>query len=64
MAAAIAGLPERQQLVITMRDVHGFEADEVCAVMDLTPANQRVLLHRARTAVRATVAAHYEEVTR
>ena len=30
----------------------------------LTPANQRVLLHRARTAVRAAVAAHYEEVTR
>jgi len=64
VAAAIAALPERQQLVITMRDVHGFDAEEVCAVMDLTPANQRVLLHRARTAVRAAVAAHYEEVSR
>ncbi len=61
VAAAIAGLPERQQLVITLRDVHGFASDEVCALMELTPANQRVLLHRARTAVRAAVAAQYEE---
>lgn len=64
VAAAIAALPERQRLVISMRDVHGFDADEVCAVMDLSPANQRVLLHRARTAVRAAVAAHYEGVGR
>lgn len=61
VAAAIAGLPERQQMVITMRDVHGFDADEVCAAMELTAANQRVLLHRARTAVRAAIAARYEE---
>lgn len=64
VVAAIAALPERQQLVITLRDVHGFTSDEVCELMELTPANQRVLLHRARTAVRAAVAAQYEpEVT-
>lgn len=61
VSAAIAALPERQQLVITLRDVHGFAADEVCTLMDLKPANQRVLLHRARTTVRAAVAAHYGE---
>lgn len=60
VAAAIAELPERQQLVITLRDVHGFAADEVCTLMELTAANQRVLLHRARTSVRAAVAAEYE----
>src|SRR5215207_2485854 len=53
VATAIAALPQRQQLVVTLRDVHGFEADEVCTLMELTAANQRVLLHRARTAVRA-----------
>ena len=58
---AIAALPERQQLVITLRDVHGFATDEVCTLLELTPGNQRVLLHRARTAVRATLAARYEE---
>lgn len=61
VTAAIATLPERQQLVITLRDVHGFSAEEVCTLMELTTANQRVLLHRARTAVRAAVAARYEE---
>ncbi len=60
VARAIAALPERQRLVITLRDVHGFEADEVCTLMELSPANQRVLLHRARSAVRAAVAARYE----
>lgn len=58
---AISALPDRQQMVITLRDVHGFPADEVCELMDLTPANQRVLLHRARAAVRTAVAERYEE---
>ena len=64
VAAAIAALPERQRLAITMRDVHGFSSDEVCEVLELTPANQRVLLHRARASVRAAVADRYEEVDR
>ncbi len=53
---AIAALPERQQLIVTLRDVQGFSANEVCTMMELTPVNQRVLLHRARTAVRTVVA--------
>lgn len=61
---AIAGLPERQQLVITLRDVHGFSGAEVCELLELTQANQRVLLHRARATVRAAVAEEYEEVDR
>ncbi len=60
VAAAIARLPERQQLVISLRDVHGFPSDEVCELLGLTRANQRVLLHRARAAVRAEIAATYE----
>jgi RNA polymerase sigma-70 factor (ECF subfamily) len=38
--------------VITLRDVEGLTAGEVCDLLDLTPANQRVLLHRARARVR------------
>jgi RNA polymerase sigma-70 factor (ECF subfamily) len=48
----IASLPDRQRLVICLRDVHGFSSDEVCTLLEVTPANQRVLLHRARSAVR------------
>ena len=49
----IAALPERQRLVIFLRDMQGFSSEEVCTLLELTPANQRVLLHRARAAVRA-----------
>jgi RNA polymerase sigma-70 factor (ECF subfamily) len=38
--------------VITMRDIEGYDADDVCATLELSTANQRVLLHRARAAVR------------
>jgi RNA polymerase sigma-70 factor (ECF subfamily) len=50
---AIAALPDRQARVITLRDVEGWSAEETCALLGITDANQRVLLHRARTAVRA-----------
>ena len=50
---AIARLPERQRAVITLRDLRGFTAQEACDVLGLTEANQRVLLHRARSKVRA-----------
>lgn len=54
--AAIAVLPPRQRAVISLRDVHGWDPAEVCDVLDLTEGNQRVLLHRARAAVRAALA--------
>jgi RNA polymerase sigma-70 factor, ECF subfamily len=53
LRAAIATLPERQQAVLTLRDVEGLSAEEVSDLLDLTPGNQRVLLHRARAKVRA-----------
>jgi RNA polymerase sigma-70 factor, ECF subfamily len=49
---AIAELPERQKIVITLRDLEGLSSDEVRNVLDLSETNQRVLLHRARTKVR------------
>jgi RNA polymerase sigma-70 factor, ECF subfamily len=50
--AAIAELPERQHTVITLRDIEGWAAEEVCQALDISEANQRVLLHRARSKVR------------
>lgn len=49
---AIEKLQPAQRAVITMRDVQGFTAEEVCNALDLTETNQRVLLHRARAKVR------------
>jgi RNA polymerase sigma-70 factor (ECF subfamily) len=50
---AIAMLADMQRAVITLRDVRGFTSQEACEVLGLTEANQRVLLHRARSKVRA-----------
>ena len=50
---AIAALPPMQRAVITLRDVRGFSAPEAREVLGLTDANERVLLHRARSKVRA-----------
>lgn len=52
---AIATLPERQRLIILLREVEGWTADEVCNALDLTETNQRVLLHRARARIRAAL---------
>jgi RNA polymerase sigma-70 factor, ECF subfamily len=50
---AIEELPERQRLTVALRDIEGFGADEVCDLLDLSPENQRVLLHRGRSRLRA-----------
>lgn len=52
---AVAGLPASQRAVITLRDIEGWPADEVCALLRISDANQRVLLHRARSRVRAAL---------
>jgi RNA polymerase sigma-70 factor (ECF subfamily) len=60
--AALDALPERQRLVVTLRDVEGFDADEVCSLLELSPENQRVLLHRGRTRLRAALESYVEGV--
>jgi RNA polymerase sigma-70 factor, ECF subfamily len=52
---AIQGLPAMQQRVIWLRDVEGWSAEEVCTTLELSEANQRVLLHRARAKVRGVL---------
>jgi RNA polymerase sigma-70 factor (ECF subfamily) len=49
---AIAKLPERQRIVITLRDLEGLSSEDVRNALDLSETNQRVLLHRARAKVR------------
>jgi RNA polymerase sigma-70 factor (ECF subfamily) len=45
-------LPDSQRTVVTLRDIQGFDSKEVCELLDISTANQRVLLHRGRAAVR------------
>ncbi|MDQ7808751.1 sigma-70 family RNA polymerase sigma factor [Amycolatopsis sp. A133] len=55
VADAIAQLPEAQRIVITLRDVEGWTSEETCELLELEPGHQRVLLHRARSRVRAAL---------
>jgi RNA polymerase sigma-70 factor (ECF subfamily) len=52
---AVATLPAAQRAVLVLRDVEGLSAAEACQLLGLTEGNQRVLLHRARSKVRATL---------
>ena len=52
---AIAKLPSRQQEVILLRDVAGWDPEDVSTALELSEGNQRVLLHRARSKVRNEV---------
>jgi RNA polymerase sigma-70 factor, ECF subfamily len=57
---ALAALPEAQRAVITLRDMIGCTPAETCSALGLTDAHQRVLLHRARTKVRAALEAAFD----
>jgi RNA polymerase sigma-70 factor (ECF subfamily) len=59
---AIHELPDAQRAVITLRDVDGFPSDEVCGALGISDGNQRVLLHRARSKVRAAIEDHLAAV--
>jgi RNA polymerase sigma-70 factor (ECF subfamily) len=61
MLRAIDALPERQRAVILLHDVHGATPAEICAVLGISEGNRRVLLHRARTAVRAALEVYLDE---
>lgn len=55
LRSAIASLPPNQRAVISLRDIEGADAPEVCNILGISETNQRVLLHRARTKVRAAL---------
>jgi len=59
--AAIGALPRAQREVITLRDVEGWAAEEVCHALGITAANQRVLLHRARSKVRRALERYFAD---
>ena len=56
-------LPDRQRTVVTLRDMLGFDSGEVCELLDISAANQRVLLHRGRAVLRAALENYLGEVS-
>jgi RNA polymerase sigma-70 factor, ECF subfamily len=57
---AVEELPDAQRSVIAMRDMAGCSSEEVCDALDVSAGNQRVLLHRARSQVRAALERHLD----
>lgn len=58
--SAVDELPPSQKEVITLRDIEGWSSSEVCNALAITETNQRVLLHRARSRVRAALESYLE----
>ena len=56
---AIDALPATQRTVILLRDIEGWDGPQVSNALEITETNQRVLLHRARSKVRAALEQHY-----
>src|ERR1700753_2344535 len=52
LRVGLDGLPARQREVVLLRDVEGLSSAEVCDVLAISEANQRVLLHRGRSKLR------------
>ncbi len=57
----LSRLPASQRAVVILRDVEGLSAAEACNVLDVGETNQRVLLHRGRSALRALLAERWRE---
>jgi RNA polymerase sigma-70 factor (ECF subfamily) len=60
LAEAIEALPPTQRAVISLRDVEGWSSEDVRNALDLSETNQRVLLHRARSKVRAALESYLD----
>ncbi|HST06922.1 MAG TPA: RNA polymerase sigma factor [Gemmatimonadaceae bacterium] len=58
---AIGRLSPAQQQVITLRDIEGCTPENVCNILMISETNQRVLLHRARSRVRAALESHFND---
>lgn len=56
---ALVQLPERQRAVVQLRDIEGLSAEEVCTILEVSEVHQRVLLHRARTKLRAVLEQYF-----
>ena len=57
LQVGLEDLPPRQRQVVVLRDMEGLSSDEVCDLLEISPGNQRLLLHRGRARLRETLEA-------
>ena len=60
LRSVIDALPSNLRIVLWLRDVEGWSSDDVCNALAIQETNQRVLLHRARSRVRAGLEPYFE----
>ena len=58
----ILKLPEKYRTVLVLRDIEGFSTEETAQIIDLTPNNVKVRLHRARLFLRDQLKSYFEDV--
>ena len=59
--ASIQQLPESYRAVLLLRDIEERDTHEAADLLDITPANVKVRLHRARQALRTLLDPHFRE---
>jgi RNA polymerase sigma-70 factor (ECF subfamily) len=60
--SAIEDLPPRQRQVVTLRDLEGLGSADVCSILEISAANQRVLLHRGRSRLRQLIETEFGRI--
>ena len=48
----LSRLPQQMAIVFTLREIDGLSANEICEILQITPNNLCVILHRGRTRLR------------
>jgi len=60
LKTAILDLPDKYRLVLVLRDVEGFSTAETAEILNLSNANVKVRLHRARLSLRENLKGYFE----
>jgi RNA polymerase sigma-70 factor (ECF subfamily) len=58
---AIVQVPEKYRVVLVLRDIEGFSTEESAQILNLTPANIKVRLHRARLFLREKLKTYFTD---
>ncbi|MEJ2154994.1 MAG: RNA polymerase sigma factor [Desulfobacteraceae bacterium] len=61
LKTAILELPEKYRVVLVLRDIEGFSTEESAQILNLSPANIKVRLHRARLFLREKLETYYSD---